>query len=165
MFAHERGHPGRPCRCCQLGEGLLVSVRARDQQVGLGCSCWREARDRDPTGQGSDRVCVGGSGGGGVALGFSPAALWEEVNKRKYLWREWGHDQGVGSGAVLLLPPEAPRPCTYPFGEGSLETASFLSPLLVSPHGYMESLPLLLKDMRVVGSRRGLRSWYWTREL
>lgn len=97
---HERGHPGRPCRCCQLGEGLLVSVRARDQQVGLGCSCWREARDGDPTGQGSDRVCVGGSGGG-VALGFSPAALWEEVNKRKYLWGEWGHDQGVGSGAVL----------------------------------------------------------------
>lgn len=78
-----------------------MSVRARDQQVGLGCSCWREARAGDPTGQGSGRVCVGGIGGGGVALGFSPAALWEEVNKRKYLWGEWGRDQGVGSGAVL----------------------------------------------------------------
>ena len=65
----------------------------------------------------------------------------------------------------LLLPPEPPRPCTYPFGEGSLETASFLLPLLVFPHGYMESLPLLLKATRVEGSRRGLRSWYWTREL
>lgn len=96
------GTPGRPCRCCQLGAGLLMSVRARDQQVGLGCSCWREAWDGDPTGQGSGREY--GSGGGeerGGALGFSPAALWEEVNKRKYLWGEWGHDQGVGSGAVL----------------------------------------------------------------
>ena len=52
-----------------------MSVRARDQQVGLGCSCWREAQCGDPTGQGS----------GGGDLGFSPAALWEEVNKRKYL--------------------------------------------------------------------------------
>ena len=159
------GTPGGPADAASWGRGCWCPLgpeisrwawaAAAGGRPGIGT-----LQARDQTGCVLEAV-----GGGGVALGFSPAALWEEVNKRKYLWREWGHDQGVGSGAVLLLPPEAPRPCTYPFGEGSLQTASFLSPLLVSPHGYMESLPLLLKDMRVVGSRRGLRSWYWTREL
>ena len=57
------GTPGRPCRCCHLGEGLLMSVRARDQQVGLGCSCWRprlgtlQARDL------AGSVVTGGRGG------------------------------------------------------------------------------------------------------
>lgn len=80
---------------------------------------------------------------------------------------------GVGprpGGGVWCCPPccchrRLPGPCTYPFGEGSLEAASFLLPLLVPRHGYMESLPLLLKDTGVVGSRWGPRSWYWTREL
>ena len=65
------GTPGRPCRCCHRGEGLLMSVRVRDQQVGLGCSCGREARVGDPTGQGSGRECGSGGQSGG--------ALWASL--------------------------------------------------------------------------------------
>lgn len=53
----------------QLGAGLLMSVRARDQQVGLGCgAAGGRAWDGDPTGQGSGRECGSGGGGRGGAL-------------------------------------------------------------------------------------------------
>lgn len=48
--------PGRPCPCCPLGKGLLVCVRARGWQVGLGCSWWREAQGEDPRDQRSGGV-------------------------------------------------------------------------------------------------------------
>lgn len=50
-------------------EGLLVFIRSRDWQVGLGCSWWREAQGEEPRDQGSGtgalvfslRCPVGGS--------------------------------------------------------------------------------------------------------
>lgn len=44
--------PGRPYRCCQLGKGILVSIRARDWQVGLGYSWWKDPHGGDPRDQG-----------------------------------------------------------------------------------------------------------------
>lgn len=107
-------------------------------------------------------VVAGAAGSGGRALGFSPAALWEEVNKRKYLWGEWGHDKGVGSGAVLPAAAtggsqalHTPLQCRQ-FGDSFLPIA----PSCALPA--MGSLPLLLKDTGVVRSRGRGRSWYWT---
>lgn len=58
-----------------------------------------------------------------------------------------------------LLPPEASQPQHIPFSEGSSETVSFLLPLPVPC--WPQSLPLLLRDLRVGGGP----SWLWPRAL
>ena len=149
------GTPGRPCRCCHRGEGLLMSVRVRDQQVGLGCSCGREARVGDPTGQGSGRECGSGGQSGGALWASLQLPCGRKLNKRKYLWGEWGYDQRVGSGAVLPAAATGGSQ-TLP---APLQSGQFGDSFLPIAHSCTlpatESLPLLLKDTGVVRSRGG----------